>query len=294
MRLFFTTIIVLISAACSAQDIQGVANSIRREIAGEIKSFRIPQPPIAKSKELQVVNASDTIKIRIYYPNNGKKKLPIIYNVHGGALVAGDLNTHDNICRILSLRTSSIVIAVDYRKPPEFPYPAGMDDCMAVLNWIKKNGQSLNADITKLTLLGDSGGGLLIATLLVNQNGKIPVNNVVLVNPAVDLRNAGDGMYGLVTKMYLNGKSPEQAIISPILGKDVSFFPPTLVITCEKDILKSQGTAFFHKLKSANVKVEITDIANEDHLGGLWAAGHPRAVSAIDKTVAFIKTARKN
>lgn len=293
MKLLFTTTLLLISAICFAQDTQAVVKSIRTEIAGEIQSFKIPPTPVAKSRDLQVPNVSGAVKIRVYYPDNSKKKLPIIYQVHGGALVAGDLDTHDNICRLLSVRTSSIVIAVDYRKPPEFPYPAGIEDCLAVLNWIKRNGQSLNGDLGRLTLLGDSGGGLLITALLVKQQGKIPVNDVVLINPAVDLRNAGDGMYGLVTKMYLNGKSADDPIISPVLASDISFFPPTLIVTCEKDILKAQGTAFYNKLKHANVKAEMIDIPGEDHLGGLWAAGHPKAKTAIDKTVEFITTGRK-
>lgn len=173
--------------------------------------------------------------------------------------------------------------------PPESPYPASLDDCVTVLNWMKETASSWNGDINNLTLLGDSSGGLLINSLTVKEKGKFPFKKIVLINPAVDLRNPMDEMYGLVTQMYLNGKSANDSLISPILANDISFLPPTLIITCEKDILKSHGTAWSNKLQKANIKVKLIDIPNEDHLGGLWAACHPKAKQAIDETLKFIQ-----
>ena len=173
--------------------------------------------------------------------------------------------------------------------PPESPYPASLDDCVTVLNWMKETASSWNGDINNLTLLGDSSGGLLINSLTVKEKGKFPFKKIVLINPAVDLRNPMDEMYGLVTQMYLNGKSANDSLISPILANDISFLPPTLIITCEKDILKSHGTAWYNKLQKANIQVKLVDIPNEDHLGGLWAACHPKAKQAIDETVKFVQ-----
>jgi len=134
--------LLLIAAFClvkflAAQNQMPTAQQIRQSIAGEIKSFNIPPAAIFKVENRVVVNGKDSIPIRIYYPKAGKK-LRIIYHVHGGALVAGDLETHENICRVLANNTKSIVVAIDYRKPPEFPYPASINDCEFVLEWIKK------------------------------------------------------------------------------------------------------------------------------------------------------------
>ncbi len=288
MKSTLTIILLFIINSAFSQNQAPTAQDIRGAIEGEIYSFKIPPVEVSRIENRAVWNGSDSIKVRLYFPDNKKTSHPIIYQIHGGALVAGNLNTHDNICRLMAMKTASIVVAVDYRKPPESPYPASLNDCITVLNWIQKTAPSWHGDLNNLTLLGDSGGGLLITSLTVKEKGKFPFKKIVLINPAVDLRTPGDDMYGLVTQMYLNGKSANDSLVSPILASDVSFMPPTLIITCEKDILKPHGVAWHDKLQHANVSVKLVDIKNEDHLGGLWAACHPKAKQAIDEVIKFI------
>jgi acetyl esterase len=84
-------------------------------ISSDIQSFKITADNIYQIENKTLWTGSDSIKIRIYFPNN-KKNNPILFNIHGGALVAGDLETHDNICRRLSKSTQAVVVALDYRK----------------------------------------------------------------------------------------------------------------------------------------------------------------------------------
>jgi acetyl esterase len=289
MRIYFTLLYLGIIGSAFPQNGLPTAAQIRESISGEIHSFKIPPQSVHKVVNTAVWNGSDSIKVRLYFPQAGKNKR-IIYNIHGGALVAGDLDTHDNICRVLASKTSSIVVAVDYRKPPEAPYPAGLDDCISVLNWIRKTASSWGGDPANLVLLGDSGGGLLITAMEVKMQGKIPVKKIALINPAVDLRTPGEGLYGLVTQMYLSGKSANDSLVSPILATNVSYFPPSLIITCANDLLKPQGMQWHEKLRRAQVAAKLTDIPNQDHLGGYWAAAHPDAQQAINETVKFITT----
>jgi acetyl esterase len=265
------------------------AEQIRQGLADEIKSFKIAGENIFKIENRTVWTGSDSIKIRIYYPNNNVNN-KIVFNIHGGALVACDLDTHDNISRVLANRTNAVVVALDYRKPPEFPYPASVNDCEKILFWIKRNAKSINGNSKNIILIGDSGGGLLITSLAIKLKNKLAVKGICLINPAVDLRNPGEGIYGLVTNWYLNGKSANDSLISPIVANDFTSFPKTLIITCEKDELKPQGIALYEKLRNSGNKVEFLDIANEDHLGGLWAANHPKAKTAIDRTIMFVKS----
>ena len=266
------------------------AADIRRVIEGQIYSFKIPKVEIFKMEDRVVMNGKDSIRVRIYYPAAGKSKR-VIYNIHGGALIACDLETHDNISRILANKTGAIVVALDYRKPPEYPYPAGLDDCGVVLNWIKANAVSFGGDPKNLVLLGDSGGGLFIACLEVRWREKIGARAVVLINPATDLRNYDQGPYGYVTKMYLGDHDANDSLVSPLAARDFSYFPPTLIITSEKDPLRSQGVDFFKKLSAAGVNAKTVDMPGLGHLGGFWAAGHPKADSAIAETVNFLGTA---
>jgi acetyl esterase len=265
---------------------------IRQEISEEIKSFKIPGENIFKIENRLIWTGTDSIKIRVYYPNANRNKR-IIFNIHGGALVGCDLDTHDNISRLLAKSTNSVVVAIDYRKPPEFPYPASVNDCEKVLVWIKQNAKSINGNPKNIILLGDSGGGLLITSLAVKLRDSLNVKGICLINPATDLRNPEEGLYGLVTKWYLNNKNPNDSLVSPILAKDFHYFPKTLIITCEKDELKPQGIALYEKLRNSNNQVEVLDIVNEDHLGGLWAANHSKAKMAVERTIIFIKSIKE-
>lgn len=287
MKLCITIFIALCVCNSYSQTKPPTAGEIRQDIAGQIYSLKIPPQPVYKVENSAVWNGTDSIKVRRYYPQAGKMQR-IIYNIHGGALVAGDLDTHDNICRVLASKTGSIVVALDYRKPPESPYPASLDDCITVLAWIRKTAASWGGDTSNLVLVGESGGGLLITALQVKQQGKVPIRKIALINPAVDLRTPGGGLYGLVTQMYLHGQSAADSLISPIMASNVSFYPSTLIITCEKDILKPHGNDLYTKLQQAHVLSKLIDIPNHGHLGGYWAAAHPDAQQAIDETVKFI------
>ncbi len=263
------------------------AEDVRKMIEGQIYALKIAPETVYKIVNKSVWNGSDSIKIRIYYPNANKKQR-IIYNIHGGAFVTCNLDTHDNICRILANKAQSIVIALDYRKPPESPFPASLDDCATVLKWIKTNAKILGGDSNNLVLIGDSGGGLLVTALEVKLQKKLNAKAIVLVNPIVDLRGDEPGPYTMVINWYLSDKDPNDSLISPITAKNLSFFPPALIITSEKDDLKPQGIALFNKLSEQGVITKTVDIPQQGHLGPLWAAGHSYADKAIDETVKFI------
>ncbi len=167
---------------------------VRKAIEAQTLSAKVTSEQVVKVEDRAVWNGADSIKIRIYYAGSEKKQR-IIYNIHGGAFVACNLETHDNICRILANRTHSIVVALDYRKAPENPFPASIDDCLTVLQWIKANAAKLGGDANNLVLVGDSGGGLFVTALGVKLQRKLNVRAVVLVNPAVDLRGYTHGQY---------------------------------------------------------------------------------------------------
>ena len=274
-------------AAGYKQPVQPTAADVRKLIEGQVYALKVTPEKIYKVENRCVWNGADSIKIRIYYPN-GNKKQRVIFNIHGGGLVACNLDTHDNICRILANKTQSIVIALDYRKPPESPFPAGINDCNTVLRWIKAKAHSLGGDANNIILVGDSGGGLLLTALAIKLQKKLNVKAIVLVNPAVDLRNYEEGPNAFVTGWYLNEKNPDDSLASPATAKNFSFLPRTLIITSEKDILKPQGISFYNKLIANGVNARSVDIPGKGHLAGYWAAEHEKANEAITETVKFI------
>jgi acetyl esterase len=263
------------------------AIDVKRAIEGQVKALNVPPTPIYKVENRAVWNGTDSIRIRIYYPKDGKHQR-ILYNIHGGAFVACDLETHDNISRILANKTQSIVVALDYRKPPEFPYPASLDDITTVLQWINKNAASLGGDKNNIVWVGDSGGGLQATALALKMQKTIVPRAIVLVNPAVDLRHYEHGSYAQVVQSYLRDKDPNDSLVSPIIARNFSFFPPTLIVTSERDGLKPQGVALYTSLTAAGVHAQMVDVPKMGHLAGYWAEGHANADLAIAEAVKFI------
>jgi len=299
MKFCILMIIVLSSTYTYCQTEGPGAMQIRNMIEGQIRSFKITPEAVFNVRNTSVWTGTDSIKIRIYYPSQSKN-LPAIFNIHGGALVAGNLDSHDNISRQLCKATNSVVIALDYRKPPESPYPAGLNDTWFVIKWITEHAGNIGIDKNKIIVVSDSGGGLLAAALPIKikmEKAKVNVQGFIFINPAIDLKydtsSPPNPVYALVTQWYLGNHPAEDSLASPIRARDFSNFAPSLIIVCDKDELKPHGERLAQKLGEAGIERKLFNIPNEDHLGGFWAAAHPRAKPAIDETIRFIADLRR-
>ena len=269
--------------------IEQVRGSMNR--AGE--KVKTPPVEVFKTEVRKVWTGADSIPIQIYYPSTNRN-LPIVYNVHGGAFVMRALDV--NVARILCNRTQSVVVSVDYRVAPEHPFPASINDCYAVWNWIAENAEQIGGNRQKISLVGDSAGGTFIGALQVKrqQEGR-PARPLamVFINPGIDLRPGapGEAQYRLVTDWYLNGADPNNPLASPILNDKLGEYPPTLIITSEKDVLKPHGTMLADKLKAAGVPTQLIDLPGVDHLGHDLGAAGSKDLPAIDATVNFLNAA---
>ena len=117
---------------------------------------------IAHVETLEAAGA--TPRLRWYHP--GKSAGTVLY-MHGGGWMFGDLVTHDGVCRMLANRSGCDVVAVDYRRAPEHPFPAAGLDCAAALDWLRLKGAARGIeDYSRIVLCGDSAGhGNLAAAL---------------------------------------------------------------------------------------------------------------------------------
>ncbi|SFC13820.1 alpha/beta hydrolase [Spirosoma endophyticum] len=269
--------------------VEQVRSSINR--GGE--QAKMPLESVFKTEVRKIWSGSDSISIQIYYPNN-KRNLPILYNVHGGAFIMSALES--NIARVMCNRTGSVVVSVDYRVAPEHPFPASINDCYAVWNWIDQNAERIQGDNKKISLIGDSAGGLFIGSLQVMRQVEGHPGRplaLVFVNPGIDMRPtaAGADYYALVTNWYLHGADPVNPLVSPILGENFKDYPPSLIIVCEKDEIKQHGLVLAEKLKAASVSTQVVDLPGLGHLAGYWGAANPLAKPAVDAAVTYINSA---
>jgi acetyl esterase len=235
-----------------------------------LRSMQSPPNPsptqVAEVTNRTIPGPAGEIAVRIYRARSDEK-LPLLLFLHGGGFVAGSLDSHDEMARVLTKETGCVTVSVDYRLAPENSFPAGPDDCFAALNWAVKHAASLNVDATKVAVAGDSAGGTLAAVmaLMARDKGGPALKGQVLIYPVTDLDAKLppplDGEYLLVTpeegnffnRSYVQGSSRlDDPYVSPAHA-DLKGLPPALVICAEYDALCQQDEIFAAKLKDAGV-----------------------------------------
>ena len=238
-----------------------------------------PSPtPVAEVTDRTIPGPAGEIAVRIYRAKSDAK-LPLVLFMHGGGFVAGSLDSHDEMARILTNETGSVTVSVDYRLAPENPAPAAAEDCFAALKWAVANASSLNADASNVFVAGDSAGGNLAAVmaLMVRDKSGPALRGAVAIYPVTDLANplppVPGGEYLLVTPeesaFFHNAYVPGGTLlrdpyVSPIYA-DLHGLPPMLIMTAEYDPLYQQGNAFAEKLKVAGVDTTLKQYEGAIH-----------------------------
>ena len=210
------------------------------------------------------------IPIRIYRPRTQAPRLATMIYLHGGGYVCGSLETHDSVVANLASGAGIQVVAVHYRRSPENPFPAGLEDANFVLNWVAERAERYGVDPDRICIGGDSAGGGLTAALSMYNRDKGgaklraqillypgPMNTSVPLDSYV--RNVSDPFlkksdldYQL--EIYLPGmldtKNPHAV---PLQAKDFSRLPPAVVHVAEHDPLHDEGKYYHDRLVEAGV-----------------------------------------
>ncbi len=269
--------LISFSAAFSQEGEQNTPTpeQYRAMIAQSIADLNVPAEAVAEIKDTII---SDSIHLRIYYPV-AEGPLPILYQMHGGCWVAGDLETHDNICRYLCKQAGCIVIAIDYRQPPENRYPAAVNDCYTALQWIYNNAEAIGGDKCRIGLIGDSSGGNLASAVCLKnraEGNEVPILIQVLINPVLDLRENSSSFntYMGCVFAYLNDMEESNEIYaSPLASETFNDLPKALIITSENDESKDEAQLYHTQLLNAGIESSLFEIKGIGHFAGLWAAG---------------------
>ena len=109
---------------------------------------------------------------RLYRPT--PRATPLVLYLHGGGWVIGDLETHDRACRRLAFSSGVSVLALDYRRAPEHPWPAAVDDAVTALRWLASHPSELEMAPTAVAIAGDSAGGTIAALACVRMRDEAP------------------------------------------------------------------------------------------------------------------------
>jgi acetyl esterase len=220
------------------------------------------------------------LPIRIYRPSN-QQNLPVLLFFHGGGWVLNFLDIYEPALRKLSNLGNFVIVALEYQKAPEHPYPAAFNDCYATLEWLIDNAKQLDIDLTSVGVGGDSAGGNLasaVALKAVNQNLIslafqlliYPCNDVKMEYPSA-IKNA-EG-FGLTTKamkwfwqQYLSNESDKKDPYAvPITAKSLKGVAPAILISAEFDPLADDVRNYYNKLQEDLVPAVYKEYAGQIH-----------------------------
>ncbi|MEM8981814.1 MAG: alpha/beta hydrolase [Pseudomonadota bacterium] len=224
----------------------------------------------------------------------------VIAYIHGGAFVAGSIDSHLPITAALSTAAQCRVWAIDYRLAPESPYPAARHDCQAALAAL-----TADPDIKHLAIVADSAGSALALSVLMdarNERGS-KVDAVVLICPWADLSctaandeglEAGDPLLSqaFLKKMaglYLAGHDPMDPSASPLYG-DFADLPPLLIQTGTRDVLYADAIALERAALAADIDCILDVWPDMIHVWHAFGGLLPEARSALDQVGEFLQS----
>ena len=142
-----------------------------------MKNNNIPMPAsMVDTMGHTIPVAGGSIHARSYRPKNATGALPGIVYYHGGGWVIATINTYNASAQALAEQTGAVVVAVEYRKGPEFKFPTAHEDSYAAYLWVRQNAAMLNINPAKIAVAGESaGGGLAAAVCLMARDNKVPL-----------------------------------------------------------------------------------------------------------------------
>jgi acetyl esterase len=274
---------------------------VKEKINQRIMSIEAPIPAVWSVENRVVKEKERTTPIRIYTPDQGND-FPVILLIHGGAWVAGNLDTHDNLARYLCSKTKAIVVSVGYTNSPEGKFPLPLEQCYDALVWSTNHGNEFSAKATKIAVVGDSAGGNMAAALclMARDRSGPKIDLQVLINPAPDLTCNGtierqddalDVLRWQAFQYVSNPADVNNPYVSPLITTDLGGLPATVVILAENDDLRDAGQKYADRLRAASVPTFVYCQQGIGHLAGDGAKASLRARESLDVAVNTLQNA---
>jgi acetyl esterase len=253
-------------SAESIQLIREPFNQRRREAAEhtDAQGVRIADDNVATE--------SGGVAVRIYRGGEANPTGPVpgIVYCHAGGFAIGNLDTDHRQCVELARRAGCTVVSVDYRLAPEHPYPAALDDAIAVLRWVADAATELGVDPARLAVGGSSAGATLAASLAHGAaEGSLPaVVFQLLHQPVLDDREtpskaefctspAFDSEAAELMWRHYLGPAAGASAAAPARRAQFGGLPPALITCAEIDPFRDEAVDYALQLLRAGVSAEL-------------------------------------
>lgn len=200
-------------------------------------------------------------------PADDRGDTPVYLYFHGGAFVFGGGESVRAHAAANADRLGCTVISVDYRMPPDHPFPAAPEDGLAVYRLLCET-----CDPARIAIAGSSAGGNIAAavTLMIRDRGLTPPGAVVLLTPEVDLTESGDSFRTNIlldvalkrglpecNALYAAGRDLADPYLSPLFADFAPGFPPTLIQAGTRDLFLSNAVRLHRALRRAGITADL-------------------------------------
>ena len=228
----------------------------------EVRDIQAPSSELGRSIPVRLYRAAKE--------SNGAPQPCLIY-IHGGGMIMGNLETGNLNCLNFARTFDISVLSIEYRKAPEFPYPAAIEDCIDAISWIVSNSELFKIDLANLGIYGSSaGGGLVLGTVLkMRDQGKNVFKYMLPIYPMIDSSNTSNssreitnvGVWDRSTNIdawnwYLNGNQADE-YAAPAQAKNLAGLPQCYSDVGSFDLFLDENSSFFERLSGAGVSTEF-------------------------------------
>ena len=229
------------------------------------------------------------------------KKENVLLYFHGGGMIMGSPNSHRLLTVALGQAIKMRVLSVDYRLAPEYPFPAGLEDCVAAYKWLLSTGFKPE----NIIIAGDSAGGYYTLTTLIQLRDAgidLPTGAFCLA-PATDFSTIDDeflqngetdpiladiGLFWWIPA-YVASADRSNPLISPALA-DLKRLPPILIQASKSEMLYSHAKRFYDQAQKAGVDITLQTWDDMVHVfQGFGLNVLPEAKEAIEKIKQFVQ-----
>lgn len=245
-------------------DVEGWRAHAARSNAGLAAMMKMQAEAFEYSYEVHRLSHCDLYEI---IPARVDAEDKTMLNIHGGAFIVGGGEAALHAAVKLADQAGIRTFSVDYRMPPDHPFPAGLDDCVEayrfMLGRFKADGIAIYG--------GSAGANLVAATVLKSRDSGMPIPAAcVMHSPVSDLRQVGDTFttnaeLDVVLKrpadwmpaLYSGGHDRMDPLLSPLFGDYTKGFPPSLFTTGTRDLLLSDTVRLHRALRAAGIRAEL-------------------------------------
>jgi acetyl esterase len=261
-----------------------------------------PPRPVA-TREVSVDAEHGQIPATLYVPADAPEPSGLLVYYHGGGFTVGSRISHDPVARFLAHHAGVRVLSVEYRRAPEHPFPAAVDDALSAFEDAQRRAPELGADPRRVAVGGDSAGGNLAAVTAqqaVRRDGAMPAFQLLMYpptdigarRPSHDLFNEAstftDKNLRWVIANYIPADAdPGDPRLSPLRG-EVTGLPPAYIASAGFDPLRDDAVAYAEKLRGGGVPVALSRQPDLPHgylnfvgLGGRFAEAAAEAAGAL-------------